>query len=150
MYNNTNNSYMSSYVEIFKKSLDDFNINYVDGDEKDSVLLNLRLNNMGDLRALAFFKPLNIDTSNSCCMFDLYFQVTPLENPPLSAFELCNAINKEYKIFNVYLDDDSMWCQATIFVNLSNCANLCNFTLLKTVMTIDEYYPQIMKIRWGI
>ena len=71
MYNNTNNSYMSSYVEIFKKSLDDFNINYVDGDEKDSVLLNLRLNNMGDLRALAFFRPLNFDTSNSCCMFDL-------------------------------------------------------------------------------
>ena len=146
-----NNSYIDFYFEDFKKSLDEYDVDYIDGSEKHSAILNLKLKNIGDLKVFTIFHPVQFDNTELCGMFDLYFQIASFDNPTYSALEMCNTINKEYKSFNVYLDNKGiMWCHATLFVTLSNCAELSRFILFKSALTIDEYYPQIMKLCWGI
>ncbi len=136
---------MQQYASEFARVMDAEGIKYTVRDER-VINISYSGTNLPSISIFAFFDKDGEPYVQFYSADILSFKGADLNK----AYQVCNALNADYRWVKFYVDNDSDIC-ATLdaTLDLVSSGEECVELLGRIVSIIDEAYPQIAKARWA-
>ena len=135
-----------SFKEAFTDFLDSKGLKYQDVNERTVKLTWESKVSAAGLRVVVYFAEENRNNAHFICNG---FCSVPDEKQ-VDLMVVCNALNKQYRWFKFYVDDDGdVMVEDDAILSMDNVGDECLELIVRMVNVVDEVYPVFMKAIWA-